>query len=240
MRSLQVSAITDRGLLRARNEDAIAVGPLISQVETGTIATVELPLDRPVVLAVADGLGGHPAGNVASWLTVTELVESSAAWETPGDISKGVAMLHTAVRRAASTSTEFRGMGTTFAALVITQNTVYCVNVGDSPIFKIEKNDMTLVSIDDAALDAAGRPTHAITQVVGSSESPVPHVSEVQPALGRFLICSDGVSGFTNQEDIVRVCRESSPADALSGIIGLVLSSGARDNYSALLVDITE
>lgn len=238
MKSLTVSAVTDRGHLRARNKDAIAVGPLVSQVESGSVVTVTFTLNAPVVLAVADGLGGHPAGNVASWLVVTELAEVQHEWETSEDIERGVLDLHTSVRRAATTAAELQGMGTTFAGLVATPGTLHCVNVGDSPIYRINDHDVEPLSTNDAVIDASGRATHAISQVIGSQISPAPHVRELTPFSGRYLVCSDGVSGFVNKGDILRACRGVGPSEALHQLVDVVVSNGAPDNYSALLVDI--
>jgi serine/threonine protein phosphatase PrpC len=232
---IEIAAFTDRGKVRKRNEDALVVGQWVCQSQYG--ATVLLRSRAPLVAAVADGLGGHPDGDVASRLAAAEIGAMSPWWETPQDITRSLGAVHRTVRAEG----ERRGgrMGTTIAGLHIGEHALHVFNVGDSAVYRVRADAMELLSTDDSYRDAQGLPTHSLRQAVGTRDKPpTAHIRELPAAQGRFLVCSDGVSSYLGAEALLHSCAVPDLVDAAEALLAAVSSVGAPDNYSLLLVQL--
>lgn len=226
-----MAAVSNRGLVRRRNEDALVVGGWVTQPEHG--AATYLRLAAPTMLAVLDGMGGHPDGDLASRLAATEAGAVSPWWETPQDIERGVRIAHRALRAAGD------GMGTTIVGLLVGEDALHVFNVGDSPAYRLAGGVLELVSVDDAVLDGQGHPTHAIKQALGTRpDPPKAHIRELDPGPGRYLLCSDGVSGVLPVDELARLAAGEDLVAAVAAIAAAVLEAGAPDNLSMLLVQL--
>ena len=180
-----------------------------------------------MVFAVADGMGGHAAGEVASRIVVDAL---DALVEQPPSSPDDVAdLLRDANRRildSQADSPEQRGMGTTVAGLTVVdaggREHWVVFNIGDSRVYRLADNRMSLVTRDhsevrelmDAGLidanEAARHPLrNVITRSLGSDPAPSPDVWVLPPTPGeRFVICSDGLSGELDDREIMLVARK--------------------------------
>jgi len=228
------AALTDVGRKREHNEDAV--------------------LDRPEIglWAVADGMGGHGGGDVASRTIVEELVRlapptSAAAFLDAFEASVSVA--HDELRAFARR--EGRGLvGSTLAALLIFDNHFACVWCGDSRVYRWRGGKLDQVShdhsevqelIDRGALDKDDAKTwpraNIVTRAVGASEALELEIVDSPVAAGeRFLLCSDGLSAHVDEPEIAAALAAGEPRVVCEALVGLTLKRGARDNVSVIVV----
>lgn len=226
---------TDRGLRRPLNEDALLA-------------------DRHL-FAVADGMGGHEAGEVASGICVATLAEGQDAAHgelTAADLQQCMQAADLAIRRAAGSRA---GTTLTGAALVREAGVPYWLvfNVGDSRTYLLSRGRLAQVTVDHSEVQELvdqGRITpeeaifhprrHVITRALGTGED-----SEADfwllpvRAADRLLICSDGLTGEVRDEDIAEVLtRHAAPQDAVDELVQAALKSGGRDNITVVVVDV--
>lgn len=235
---ITVTAITDRGLVRRRNEDAILVGPWISQTETGVMTAVRMRVDTPTVAAVADGIGGHVGGNIASRQALTAVAGMAGRWRTAQDVVSGLEEANEQLGIIGQTP-QFHGLGTTIAGMCFAASAVLAFNIGDSRIYRIADGEVEQLSTDDALLDEDGNPTHVITQALGDPDMPPhPHVVELPTRSARYLLCSDGISGVVPAEELRSACKCERAAEMATTLVTSAIENGARDNFSLLIVDL--
>jgi len=230
-------AATDQGLVRSNNEDAVFVGNRL--------------------FVVADGMGGQPAGELASDILVQALsvVEDTPAGDEP--LQDLIAALQTANERieaAVSDDAARDGMGTTVTALLLAGDRVAALNVGDSRCYLVRDGVMTQLTRDDTYVqalvdegvltpdDARRHPQRAlVTQAVqGGPLRPAGRMIPIR--LGdRFLLCSDGLTDYVEDEVIAAVLRDCPDRKACATeLIVRTMAAGAPDNVTVLVADVTD
>ena len=237
MPQVVVGAATDVGRVRAHNEDAFLVG------------------DR--VWVVADGMGGHAAGDVASRLAVDSLTELDGTDELrPARVHAAVARANSAVIGYGREHPEARGLGTTVAGLVelhldgVPHWAVF--NVGDSRVYRYAGGELRQATIDHSeveelleaglidAAQARDHPArHLITRAIGVLPTPPADLWLLPQTPGeRFLLCSDGLNSELEDEQIGDVlAAHDDPGEAASALVAAVLATEARDNVTVVVVD---
>ncbi len=239
---LRVSAATHPGRVRERNEDSIGV--------TGWSAGGEVGLSRHafsgdvslVVCAVADGVGGQPAGEVASALVVERLVHAPAPSDTRGLSATLVAIHDDLIARGAETP-QLAGMASTVAVIVVTADAVLCANIGDTRVYEVQLSELTRISFDDHPdipdADPALLAT-TLTQALGgfTRQPPDPHPQWFAREEGlAFLLCTDGLTALVDDAEMRAVLEGfSDDGDAIRRFVGLALERGAPDNVSVMLL----
>jgi serine/threonine protein phosphatase PrpC len=147
--SVEVTAFTHRGRVREANQDSITVAGWVADVEMTGLRRSRHVLDEPLLCAIADGMGGHAAGEVASRYTIKQL----AAEHFPGDGAAAVAAALDGVNRelyqTMAVMPEYRGMGTTVVGLLLSERQAVWFNVGDSRLYRWRDGDLEQVSVDD-------------------------------------------------------------------------------------------
>ncbi len=236
---INVRAFTDVGLVRKRNEDAILVAGWLSQTREGTLVTMDFAPAVPFVCAVADGMGGHVGGDLASRVALTVISERSLDWRTGEDVAATLLDTNEQVR-AVGMDADLQGLGTTIAGLCITDDGIIIFNVGDSPVFAITDGVLSQISIDDSVFDSNGRPTNIITQSLGQFAPVQPHLRVLPRQAGTYLMCSDGVSGVMTPEDLRAAVLQSDLDDLATDIIATTREKGAHDNFSFVIVEIPD
>src|SRR5665213_249744 len=230
-------SITDRGRLRAVNEDAL--------------------LADPPLFIVADGMGGHAAGDIASWAAVYSL--TNLVGQGPIAITAMVSAIEAAndtiVRMAAANPSE-AGMGTTLSGItsVMAGGMAHWMvfNIGDSRVYRSVNGELQQLTIDHSEVEEmvlAGMITreqarnHPLRNIVTRS-----HRTEPPPTLDywvfppirseRFLICSDGLTNEVSA-DTMQHCLTSfdDPQRAAEELLRLALEAGGRDNITVIVVD---
>jgi protein phosphatase len=245
---LEVSynAVSNTGLVRTRNEDACGLFiPPDAQV-----------LNRMGVLAVlADGMGGHECGDRASNLVLESVGRSyyESHGQNPGDaLVQAVKAAHEAVMADASKIK--RDMGSTCSALLFHGNDAYAVHVGDSRIYRWRSSGLEQLSSDDSmvaemvrrgmltAEQARRHPDRSVLlNAVGQSEELTVSRASTPCELrdgDRFLICSDGLHGLVENEEIAELmsANHSSLAAVNGRLLDLALARGGGDNISMVLM----
>ncbi|MEU9133261.1 protein phosphatase 2C domain-containing protein [Kitasatospora sp. NPDC048540] len=245
MAHITVSALSHDGLLRDHNEDSLVIGPwTVCATVTESPQTLLFPLGSPCLVAVADGLGGHPGGEVASALVVRRLASIGTALADEEAVREAVLACNQEVFEAAEHAPHLIGMGTTLAGLVVTGTSVIVFNVGDSRVLDAGDGALRRLSTDDSPPPAPGqRTTNIVTQTLGGSVSPrtvEPHVtSHPLPATGgRYLVCSDGLTDPVTDEEIIRILAEPSDDRAAFELWRAAIEAGGPDNITLALVTV--
>lgn len=240
MPNVVVGARTDLGRQRSHNEDALLVGERI--------------------WAVADGMGGHAAGDVASRLVVSSLRELDGRDDlTPASVNAAVARANAAVVEHGAANPETRGLGTTVTGLVevsvagVPHWAVF--NVGDSRVYRYADGELRQATVDhseveellaEGLIDAAQARTHpgrhVITRSVGMRPGPTVDLWVLPQAVGdRFLICSDGLTSELDDDRIAQLlAAHADPRAAASALVDAVLGTDARDNVTVVVVDVVD
>jgi serine/threonine protein phosphatase PrpC len=231
-------ASTDVGRVRGHNEDSlIAESPMF---------------------AVADGMGGHSAGEVASAAVVSRLAEAAVADFTGTEAIEFA--LHVATKDIGRAEDEkLLGVGTTVtgAALTIQEGDPYWTvfNVGDSRVYAFEQNELSQVTTDHSVVqelvaaglirpeDAESHPeSNVITRAVGFNAEPRPDFWAVPARKGlRLLLCSDGLTKEVDDEQIrMHLAAGLTPLATAEALVDAALAGGGRDNVTTIVVDIVE
>ena len=230
-----VAAKTDVGRVRQGNEDSYLV--------------------QEPLFAVADGMGGHLGGEIASATTV-ETIRSAAQQDAPHDTARLAAMVrqaNSAVWEKAQGDPELRGMGTTCTLVLLEEGELHIAHVGDSRAYLLRGDELTQVTEDHTLVnrmvkEGRLRPEEAdrhpqrsiITRALGvDAEVEVDELTLGVEEGDRFLLCSDGLTSmidFTTLQETLRDQR--SPQRAVDRLIDLANEAGGEDNITVVLVDI--
>ena len=238
----ETSARSAIGLVRQGNEDS-------------AFASAQL-------IAVADGMGGHAAGEVASRIAIQvlqKLAPTLTAQEVDEDSVEDLLMhsLHSIDAEIAAVTDEEiekRGMGTTLTALLIRDNTIALLHVGDSRCYRLRgstleqlSNDHTVIQelLDQGAISEAEAAEHPqrsmLTQALrGDGDvTPVLQMYEVKKG-DRYLLCSDGLSGVLTDKEIKVGLKKSNKDEAVKFLNDATYINGAPDNVTILIADISD
>ncbi len=209
----------------------------------------------PNLFIVADGMGGHNAGDFASRFAVEEFVRQVSG----GREKTLIQTMEEAVHRAnqmlleqAAARPELKGMGTTFVAATIKGENMYVANIGDSRLYLISKDEMIQVTQDHSLVEEMIRRgelrreegrfhpnKNVITRAMGANVGVVPDFFEVRLREGdTILLCSDGLSNMMDDREIFSVVRGRREDVAAAGaeLLRLANEYGGRDNISIVLV----
>ncbi|MGW0769535.1 PP2C family protein-serine/threonine phosphatase [Streptomyces sp. NPDC002676] len=247
MRYVAVSALSHPGLLRERNEDSLVVGPwTLCATVTESPQTLVFPLGTPLVVAVADGLGGHPGGDVASALVVRRMAALGPALGS-GDAVRGAlnACNHAVYAAVGGEESGLAGMGTTVAGVVVRLDSLLVFNVGDSRVFAAPRDGLRQMSVDDSPpLEPGRRTTSLVTQCLGGSRAyraVQPHVAVESLAPGdRYLICTDGLTDPLPTDVLDDVMREQDDRRAAFELWKAAIAAGGPDNITLAVVSVAD
>ena len=247
---IESAGITDRGKKRKGNEDALFLE------------------DAMGLYVVADGMGGHLAGEVASKMVVDTMgnyvrgCQEKAEGEDPiynnqtlSKEAKGllssIQLSNKLVHQAARENTSYRGMGSTVSAVYFTEGTFIAANVGDSPIYLIRDGKIKLMSVphtvvaEQAALDPANAEklgmefSHVLTRAMGTEEYVKADIYEFQCFKDDILvISSDGLSDKASPEEIQQLVDGNGPDAACQRLVDLANDRGGDDNITAIVLKV--
>jgi serine/threonine protein phosphatase PrpC len=216
----------------------------------------------PQLIAVADGMGGHAAGEVASRIAV-EVLQSLTPFLTSEEIDEDsvedllMHSLHSIdleISVVTEEENEKRGMGTTLTALLIRDKFISLLHVGDSRCYRLRgntleqlSNDHTVIQelLDQGAITAAEAVEHPqrsmLTQALrGDGDvTPVLQMYEIKGG-DRYLLCSDGLSGVLTEKEIKVGLKKSDRDEAVKFLVDATYINGAPDNVTVLIADISD
>jgi protein phosphatase len=231
-----INGLTDEGLVRAHNEDSISWSP-----ELGLIT-------------LADGMGGHNAGEVASKLAVASITDFLTKPFSPDVkvVSKAVTFANTEIYQHAKSHPECSGMGTTIVMALFHHTSVILANVGDSRIYRFRKGELKQLTTDHSlvqemidsgymsekeALESNNR--NLITRALGVAEDVKVDVAEYKIEKNDiYLLCSDGLNDMVDDEHIFStlVKTRNNLERASAELVNLAKKNGGQDNVSVILV----
>ncbi|MGC8463278.1 MAG: Stp1/IreP family PP2C-type Ser/Thr phosphatase [Acidimicrobiales bacterium] len=237
MTVLRSGSATDTGLVRASNQDRL-------------LATASL-------FVVADGMGGHAGGDVASRLAVDALETAFGRAPTGAGLVSAVDAANAVVWEQSLEHAELRGMGTTLTAVALVneqgRDVLVLVNVGDSRSYRLHDGTLTQISADHSLAEemvrtgeltpeeAAVHPhRHVLTRALGVAETVAVDLWRVVPVRGdRFLLCSDGLSNEVSDAEIAAVLVEQpEPQQAADELVARARANGGSDNITVVVVDV--
>ena len=232
--NLRFAVQSQRGL-RSNNEDAAFAGPRL--------------------LALADGMGGHAAGEVAAALAIKELLplEGAATADILADLSEAFERANRAIAEHVALDSEASGMGTTLTALLFDGRRLALGHVGDSRAYLLRDDCLQQITRDDTMVqalvdegrlspdEAASHPRRnmLLKVLTGQAIQPYSEVREVDPG-DRYLICSDGLSDHVPADEIAAVLRMPEPQQRPQQLIRLALRRGSQDNITCVVADVVE
>lgn len=226
--TLRAAAESDRGKIRENNEDAVYAGAHL--------------------VAVADGVGGGPSGEVASEIVVKSLAAMDAA-PPPAALVDAVAAANERIRQAIAEKPELEGMGTTLTALLVRGDRMELAHIGDSRAYRWRDGSLTQLSRDDtfvqglvdqgliSTVEARNHPQRSLVTQAMHGAGMEPTYLSVEPAQGdRFLLCSDGLTDYVEMDPIARALAEHvDPARCAQELVQLALAAGAPDNVTVVV-----
>lgn len=210
---MEIAYRTEVGHVRSRNEDALLARP-----ERG-------------LLAVADGLGGHPAGDVASMVAITSLDEAPlTAQSSEQDLRSAVAAAHQAVLAAAEEPGR-AGMGTTLVLAVVGEGSARIVHVGDSRAYLLHPDGPVEALTRDHGMHGY------LTQALGLDRDVEPDVTEVEtPDGSRLLLCTDGLTNMVDDDALADLLGRGDAQQACDALVETALANGGIDNVTVVVV----
>jgi serine/threonine protein phosphatase PrpC len=244
---LRVAALTHVGLRRQSNEDCIAVEHRILSDPMDAPALSVHALEPACACLVADGMGGHPAGEVASRAAIESMLAGLP--QARADRAGMSALLHETNRflfEEMARCPQWFGMGTTLAGIVANRQQVVAFNVGDSRIYRIEDDGVHQLSVDHSEAVGMGffysrLPARVLSQCLGGFPDTAeidPHVIELPATAGAaYLICSDGLYDMLSDAAIAR-CLDPEPARSVQALFEAAMNEGGIDNVSIILARI--
>ncbi|TGB15707.1 PP2C family serine/threonine-protein phosphatase [Streptomyces sp. MZ04] len=243
-----VTALSHPGLMRDHNEDSLAVGPwTLCGTDTENPQTLGFPLGTPLVVAVADGIGGQPAGEVASSLVVRHLASIGPTLDSGQAVRDALHACNHSVYAAADRDPELTTMGTTVAGVVVLPTELLVFNVGDSRVIDVSSSRTSLhrMSVDDSPpLEPGRRTTSIVTQSLGGAPrftAIEPHISTAPLSTGgRYLVCSDGLTDPVPEDAIDEVLRAHDGGRAAFGLWKSAIEAGGPDNITLALIGIAD
>lgn len=233
---------TDVGQVRSSNQDYVfaaseSIGPLSN------------------LFVIADGMGGHKAGEYASSKAVQHAVstiESSALKEPVAVLDQAISSANSVIYEMAASDDSKRGMGTTFVAATICGQHLYVANVGDSRLYLVDHSGLCQVTRDHSLVEEMRRSgemtrdeamhnpnKNIITRAVGVEAEVHPDYFDLflQPR-EQILMCTDGLTNMVPDEEILRIMNtEPEPEMRAERLLELANFNGGKDNISVIVID---
>jgi protein phosphatase len=233
---LRYAARSDRGLVRANNEDSVYAGARL--------------------LALADGMGGHAAGEVASQLVIAALAhldDDEPGGDLLSQLNSAVHEGNSAIAAHVEADPELEGMGTTLTAILFAGNRLGLVHVGDSRGYLLRDGELTQITKDDTfvqtlvdegritAEEAHSHPQRSLIMraLTGHEVEPTLTVREAH-AGDRYLLCSDGLSDPVSHDTILDALQIPDVTESADRLIEMALRGGGPDNVTVVVADVVD
>jgi PPM family protein phosphatase len=233
---LRYAARSDRGLVRSNNQDSVYAGPRL--------------------LSLADGMGGHAAGEVASKVVIAALApldDDEPGEDLLGQLREATAAGNGAIAELVASDPELDGMGTTLTAILFAGTRIGLVHIGDSRAYLMRNGQFAQITHDDTFVqslidegritedEAASHPQRSLLLKALTGHEVEPNLTIREARAGdRYLLCSDGLSGVVSHEtlnDTIKIPDAQACADRM---IELALKGGGPDNVTVIVADVVD
>jgi serine/threonine protein phosphatase PrpC len=246
MLTLEFASLSDRGRVRLNNEDAC--GHIVP-------ATPAELAEKGAVFVVADGMGGHRGGEIASRIAVRTIL---AFYSADGEQNRSQALAFafreankTIIEESVADSALF-GMGTTCTALAIHEGRAYFAHVGDSRGYMLRDGVLSQITNDHSIVgemvrsgiisdeDARHHPKrNVITRSLGAQEdtaADIPAIPLRVQAGDVFMLCSDGLTTYLSDQDVATLLSDGTPEEACKKMVKMANEAGGRDNITVMVI----
>ncbi|OBK13596.1 PP2C family protein-serine/threonine phosphatase [Mycobacterium asiaticum] len=233
---LRYAARSDRGLVRANNEDSVYAGARL--------------------LALADGMGGHAAGEVASQLVIAALAhldDDEPGGDLLAKLDNAVRSGNAAIAAQVEMEPDLEGMGTTLTAILFAGNRLGLVHIGDSRGYLFRDGELSQITKDDTfvqtlvdegritAEEAHSHPQRSLIMRALTGHEVEPTLTMREARVGdRYLLCSDGLSDPVSDETIAEALQIPDVAESAYRLIELALRGGGPDNVTVVVADVVD
>ena len=209
------------------------------------------------LVAVADGVGGHAAGEVASSAAIDSLIlldKCRPQEPMAAELEKAILDGNDRIRFLAECRPQYAGMATTLSTVALAEDDTYAIaNIGDSRVYLLRDARLRQLTRDDSLLqelidsgrvrpeEAAGHPRrNVVVEVLDGQPERAPKLQTLRAESGdRLLLCSDGVSDVLEAATLERVLCDSAREEAAQRLVDLALEAGSRDNVTVVVADVT-
>lgn len=240
MSSTRAHAVSDVGLTRSNNQDSGYAGRRL--------------------FVVADGMGGHAGGDVASAVVIQHLQTIDEEWATPSEAEQallnGLLTASDQLADLVADHPELTGMGTTVSGIALVGRSVVVAHIGDSRVYRLRDGVLTQLTSDHTfvqrlvetgritAEEAIHHPKRSVLMRVLGDVDAVPDIDtmifDTRPG-DRWLLCSDGLSSYVSTDDIATAMNDRLPTEStVQALLKASLSAGAPDNVTVLVLDVGE
>ena len=247
MKSLYVTAASWRGCVRSNNEDMILVGS--SFIRNDDYKTrIELSSFRRTMIAVADGMGGHNSGEVASSDTLHNLQfffnDIPSGLDQPQFvemINEWLESINNIIDSKGRVDSQYKGMGTTLVGIAYYEGDFYQMNCGDSRLYRMRHGVLNQLTTDHSLNNLLGDEKHSsvITNCIGGgtkkSYIDLERITGDVKSGDIYLLCSDGLTDMLKDNKIESLLKDGADAGALCEA---AIEAGGLDNVSACVIDV--
>ncbi|WP_201359765.1 Stp1/IreP family PP2C-type Ser/Thr phosphatase [Dictyobacter formicarum] len=241
--ALNVAQRTDVGRKRQHNEDSVAY--IIPKDQ-------QLLEQKGALFIVADGMGGHAAGEVASEIAVDSvctLYYQDADPDVPASLTRAIRYANATIYQRATENAQHSGMGTTCVVAVLRGNIAYIANVGDSRAYLVRHGQVRQISLDHSWVAEQVRmgqmseeeaQMHSMRNIITRSLGPFPDVEvdvfvEQVEEGDALVLCSDGLCGMINDQELTSIVEQFGPQESVYRLVEYANAQGGVDNITAIV-----
>lgn len=243
---MRLSSFSHTGMVRHNNEDACLIIPPWSSYA----------IARKVCLfAVADGMGGQNAGEVASGISMKETAaffqQGTGDSPTPQEVEEMIGHVNAKVWIHAQNKAETSGMGNTLTLMLVAGNQAVVGHIGDSRLYRLRDGSLEQLTCDHTLVAEQVRmgklspeaarvhPTrHILSRAIGSRQFVTPDIFSIEIIQNdTFMLCSDGISGMLDDGAIENILRSNAPDVAAGKLVEAANKAGGKDNSTAVVVN---
>lgn len=243
MITISVDVQSNKGIVRPNNEDMVLVSSKMVR-DSFMMTKVLLNAKERYILAVADGMGGHQSGEVASEIVAFDLAayfkslpNHLSSMEIQSRFQHWIKEEHIQLLDKGLEDQKYVGMGTTLVVLVVYEGKIFWMNCGDSRIYRFRNGCLVQLSNDHSLENMTGRKGHAniICNSIGAGESSYFDIEDITSCVfnhDTFMLCSDGLSNMLSNDELENGLNNHLHAE---DFVGLACKAGGTDNISICL-----
>ncbi|MCL4479579.1 MAG: protein phosphatase 2C domain-containing protein [Deltaproteobacteria bacterium] len=244
---LKISAVSDKGCVRDHNEDMILIGDHIFRDNSEQIE-IDIGNVKKYIIAIADGMGGHNAGEIASDIVLKKMAEKFntldmklSELEIKQVITGWAKEIHNFMLNEGNNDLTKKGMGSTFIGVLFYEDKAFYMNVGDSRLYRFRRGNLMQISKDHSLSEVIGNKVIDSSLLINSFGGGEKFFIDFAPIGGKVLnediliVCSDGLTKMVPDDEIEQILTGETPIDKL---LLKAKDNGGEDNISIIIATI--